>query len=84
MELGQSGTFQASWEYLTQELIIPDVKDHCPVKVQHMIIWIRGVVVHSKLWNDKSVRRLIIQNILAQGGRHHVVRSPDRGVKYRI
>ena len=81
MEPGQSGTFQATWEYLTQEPIVPGVKDHCLVEVQHMIIGIRGAVVHRKRWNEKSARRLIIQNKLAQGGRQHVVWSPDRGVK---
>ena len=81
MEPGQSRTFQATWEYLTQESIVLGVKDHCLVEVQHMIIGIRGAVVHRKRWNDKSARRLIIQNKLAQGGRQHVVRSPDRGGK---
>ena len=81
MEASQGGTFQASWEYFTQESIVSDVKDHCMIKVQHMIIRIRGAVVHSKRWNEKSVRRLIVQNMLAQGGRQHVIRPPDRGIK---
>ena len=81
MELGHGRTFQASREYLTQESIVPGVKDHCLVEVQHMIIWIRGVVVHSKRRNDESVRGLVIQNVLAQGGRQHVVRSSDRGIR---
>ena len=81
MEPSQSGTFQASREYLTHKLIIPGVKDHCLVKVQHMIIWIRGVVVHSKWKNDESARGLIVQNMLAQGGRQHVVRPPDKGIR---
>ena len=49
--------------------------------MQHMIIRIRGAVVHSKRWNDKSARRLIVQNMLAQGGRQHVIRPPGRGKK---
>ena len=65
MEPGQSGSFQAGREYLTQKSIVLDVKDHCLVKVQHMIVWIRGVVVHSKQRNDKSARGLVIQNVLA-------------------
>ena len=81
MEPSQGGTFKASWEYFAQESIIPGIKDHCLVKVQHMIIQIRGVVVHSKRWNDKSARRLIVQNMLAQGGRQHVIRPPDRWIK---
>ena len=81
MEPSQGGTFQASWEYFTQESIVSGVKDHCLVKVQHMIIWIRGAVVHSKRWNEKSARRLIVQNMLAQGGRQHVIRPPDKGIK---
>ena len=81
MESSQGGTFQASWEYITQESIIPSVKDHCLVKVQHMIIQIKEAVVHSKLWNDKSARRLIVQNMLAQEGRQHVIRPLDMGIK---
>ena len=81
MEPSQGGTFPDSWEYFTQESIVPDVKDQCLVKVQHMIILIRGPVVHNKRWNDKSARRLIVQNMLAQGGRQHVIRPPDRGIK---
>ena len=65
MEPGQSGSFQASWEYLTQTSIVPDVKDHCRVKVQHMIIWIKGAVVHNKRWNDESARGIVIYNMLA-------------------
>ena len=65
MEQGQSGSFQASREYLTHKSIVPGVKDHYLVKVQHMIIWIRGAVVHSKRRNDESARGLVIQNMLA-------------------
>ena len=46
-----------------------------------MIMWVRRVVVHSKRWNDKSARRLIIQNMLAQGGRQHVIQPTDREIK---
>ena len=59
MEPSQGGTFQACWENFTQESIVPGVKDHCLVKVQYMIIRIKGAVVHNKRWNDKSARRLI-------------------------
>ena len=59
MEPSQGGTFQACWENFTQESIVPGVKDHCLVKVQHMIIRIKGAVVHNKRWNEKSARRLI-------------------------
>ena len=69
MELSQSRTFQASREYLTQKSIVPSVMDHFLVKVQHMIIWIRGAVVHNKRWNEESMRGLVVQNMLAQGGR---------------
>ena len=64
MEPGQNGSFQASREYLTQKSIVLGVRDHCLIKVQHMIIWIRGVVVHSKRRNDEFARGLIIQNML--------------------
>ena len=60
MELGQSGALKASREYLTQESIIPGVKDHCLIKVQHMVIWIRRAVVHGKRRNNESARRLVI------------------------
>ena len=46
-----------------------------------MIIRIRGAVVHRKRWNDESARMLIVQNMLAQGGRQHVIRPSDRGIK---
>ena len=69
MEPGQSRVFQASWEYLTQKSIVADVKDHCLVEVQHMIIWIRGAVVHGEWRYDESARWLVIQDMLAQGGR---------------
>ena len=81
MEPSQGGTFQASREYFAQESIVLGVKDHCLVNVQHMIIRIRGAVVHSKRWNDKSARRLIVQNMLAQGGRQHAIQPLDRGIK---
>ena len=38
MEPSQGGTFQASRECFTQKSIVPGVKDHCLVKVQHMIL----------------------------------------------
>ena len=61
----RAGPFRPFREYLTQKLIVPGVKEHCLVKVQHMIVWIRGVVVHSKRRNDKFARGLVIQNMLA-------------------
>ena len=81
MEPSLGGTFQASREYFAQESIVPSVKDHCLVKVQHMIIWIRGVVVHNKRWNDESARRHIVQYMMAQGGRQHVIQPLDRRIK---
>ena len=81
MEPSQGGAFQASREYFTQDSIVSGVKDHFLVKEQYMVIQIRGAVVHSKRWNDKSARKLIVQNMLAQGGRQHVIRPPDRGIK---
>ena len=60
MELGQSGSFHANREYLTQKSIVPGIKDHCLVKVQHMIIWVRGAIVHIKRRNDESAMGLVI------------------------
>ena len=81
MEPCQSGSFQASQENLAHKSIVLSIKDHCLVKVQHMIIWIKGAVIHCKRRNDESARRLIVQNMLAQGKRKHVVRSLDRGIR---
>ena len=60
MEPSQSRSFQAGRECLTQKSIVPDVKGHCLVKVQHMIVWIRRAVVHNKQRNEKFARGLVI------------------------
>ena len=60
MEPRQSGSFQASRKNLAQKSVVPGIKDHCLVEVQHMIIWVGRAIVHSKWWNDESARRLIV------------------------
>ena len=48
MELGQTGPLQAGHEYLTQEVVISCAKNHCLVKVQHMVVRVNGAIVHSE------------------------------------
>ena len=60
MEPGQSQAFEADREQFTQKSIVPGVEDHLLVEVQHVIIRIRRVVVHSEWQNNESARRFIV------------------------
>ena len=81
MEPGQSWAFEAGWEHFTQNSVVPGVEDHCLVELQHMIVRVGGVIVHSKWRNNESTRRFIVKNMLAQRRGQHVVGSPDGGIK---
>ena len=60
MESGQSRAFKAGREHFTQKSVVPSVEDHRLAEVQHMIIRVGGVVVHSKWRNNESARRFIV------------------------
>ena len=59
MELGQGGSLQASREYLAQKTIISRAKNHRLVKVQHVVVWVRGANIHDKWWYGEAVGWLI-------------------------
>ena len=80
MEPGQGGPLQTGSKYLAQKTIIPRVKDHYLVVVQHVVVWVRGVVIHVKRRYRNAARRLITQDVLIQRGRQHVLR-PQTAIK---
>ena len=81
MEPSQSRAFEVGWEHFTQKSIVPGIKDHCLVEVQHVIVRIRGAVVHNKWQDNESARRFIFQNMLVQRGGQHIIESLDRGIE---
>ena len=60
----KAGPFQTSQEYLAQKTIIPCAKDHYLVEMQHVVVWVRGAIIHVKRWYGKAARRLITQDVL--------------------
>ena len=64
MEPGQSGSLQAGREYLAQKTIILYAKNHRLVKVQHVVVWVRGAIIHGKRCYGKAVGWLLTQDML--------------------
>ena len=64
MDPGQSGSFQASREYLAQKTIVPCVEDHRFVEVHHMVVQVRGAVIHSERWYDEAIGQFISLDML--------------------
>ena len=64
MEPGQSGSFQDGREYLAQKTIIPCAKNHCLVEVHHVVVWVKGDIIHGKRWYGKIMGWLIVQDML--------------------
>ena len=64
VESGQSRSLQGGREYLAQKTIIPHTKNHRLVEVQHVVVWVRGAIIHGKRRYGKAVGRLITQDVL--------------------
>ena len=64
MELGQSGSFQASREYLAQKTIIPYAENHRLVEVHHVVVRVIGAIIHGERWYGKAMGWLITQDML--------------------
>ena len=79
MEPSQSRALEAFREHFTQKSVVPGVEDHHLVKMQHVIVRIGRDVVHSKGWYREATGRVIIQNILTEGRREHVLWSSKGG-----
>ena len=73
MEPGQSRALEAGWEQFTQKSIVPNVEDHCLVKMQHVIVWIRRAAIHSEGRYREAATRVIIQNMLTEERGEHVL-----------
>ena len=63
MEPRQSGSFHAGQEYLAQKTIIPCIENHRLVEVHHVVIQVRGAIIHSEQWYGKAVGWLITQDM---------------------
>ena len=56
--------FQAGRKYLAQKTIIPCAEDHRLVKVHHMVVRVRGAIIHGERWYGKAMGWLITQDML--------------------
>ena len=79
MEPCQGRAFEAGQEHFTQKSIIPGVEDHRLVEMQHVIVRIGGVVVHGEGRYREATGRVIIQNMLTERRREHVLWSSEGG-----
>ena len=75
MEPSQSRALEAGREHFTQKSIVPGVEDHRLIEMQHVIVRIGRAVVHGKGWYREAAGRVIIQNMLTEGRREHVLWS---------
>ena len=48
MEPGQSRALEAGQEHFTQKSIVPGVKDHLFIEMQHVIVRIGRAIVHGE------------------------------------
>ena len=64
MKPGHDGPLQASQEYFAQKTVIFRAQNHCLVEVQHVVIRVKGAIIHGKRRYDKAARRLITQDVL--------------------
>ena len=64
MELGQGGSLQAGQEHSAQKSVIPRAQNHRLVEVQHVVVRVRGTIIHGKRQDNKSAGRLITQDVL--------------------
>ena len=63
MEPGQSRSFQAGRKYLAQKMIIPRAENHRLVEVHHVVIRVRGAIIHGERWYGKAMGWLITQDM---------------------
>ena len=79
MEQGQSQALEAGLEHFTKKSIVPGIEDHRLVEMQHVIVRIGRVIVHGKGRYREATGRVIIQNMLTEGRREHVLWSSEGG-----
>ena len=60
----RAGPFKLGREYLAKKTIIPRAKNHRLVEVQHVVVWVRGAIMHGKRWYGEAMGWLITQDVL--------------------
>ena len=55
---------QAGREHFVQKKVISCAQNHRLVEVQHVVVWVRGAIIHGKQRYSEVVGRLITQDVL--------------------